>query len=136
MLPSWHRLDKARKEFNAGEHNSRKRLEVAQYEFDTIKKQVKHGNKTSNALAKEHPHLPVVQATEQSGDSVVNAIHDLQSALEESIRVNTAQLIEHSTAQYQQSQNILMVAICELRETRIVSYSVGLRWRFLTNLIF
>ena len=91
-------MDKARKEFNAGAHNSRKRLEVAQYKFDTIKKQVKHGDKTSKALAKEHPHLPVVQATEQSSDSVVNAIHDLQSSIKESIRINTARLIEYSTA--------------------------------------
>jgi hypothetical protein len=110
-------LDKARNEFNAGKHNSRKRLEVAQYEFDTIKKQVKHGDKTSKALAKEHPHLPVVQATEQSGDSVVNAIHDLQTAMEEAMRVNTERLIEHSAAQHQQSLSCLMAAICEFRES-------------------
>jgi hypothetical protein len=120
-------LDKARDEFNAGKHNSRKRLEVAQYEFDTIKKQEKHWDKASKTLAKQHPHLPVVKATEQSGDSVVNAIHDLQATMEEAMRVNTDRLIEHSAAQHQQSLTCLMAAICELRETRIVSSSAELR---------
>jgi hypothetical protein len=123
-------LDQARNEFNAGAHNSRKRLEVAQYEFDTFKKQSKHEDKASKTLAKQHPHLPVVQATEQSGDSVVNAIHDLQTSMEEVMRVNTDRLIAHSAAQHQQSLTCLMAAICELRETRIVSSSVEFHQRF------
>jgi hypothetical protein len=127
LLPSWYRLDKARKEFNAGEHNSRMRLEVAQYEFDTLKKQAKHEDKASKTLAKQHPHLPVVLATEQTGDSVVGAIHDLQSAMEEAMRVNTDRILEQSVANHEQFMTLLMAGMLELRESRIVSVSVGFR---------
>jgi hypothetical protein len=91
-------LDKAQDKFNASKHNSRKRLEVVQYEFNTIKKQEKQWDKASKTLAKQHPYLPVVKATEQSGDSVVNAIYDLQATIEEAIHVNTDRLIAYSAA--------------------------------------
>jgi hypothetical protein len=122
-------LDKERKEFIAGKHNSRKRLEVAQYEFDTIKKQEKHWDKASKTLAKQHPHLPVVKATEQSGDSVVNAIHDLQATMEEAMRVNTDRLIAHSESMHIQASTCMLLVACELRESRIVSSSAELSWR-------
>jgi predicted RNase H-like nuclease (RuvC/YqgF family) len=127
LLPSWHRLDKARNEYNTGEHNSRKHLEVAQYEIDALKKQAKHEDKASKTLAKQHPHLPVVKATEQSGNSVVDAIRDLQSAMVEAMRVNTDRRIEHSTTLHQQSLAYLMAGVYESRELLIVSVSVGFR---------
>jgi hypothetical protein len=123
-------LDQARQEFNAGQHNSRKRLEVAQYQLDLAKKQVKHEDKASKSLVKDHPHLPVIKATEKSSNAVVDAIDELQIGTILTIRENTDRILQQQASLHVEFMELMRVSIHETRELRIVSYSLDFRWRF------
>ena len=68
------KLIKVRDEYLAGKHNSKNRLQAAQWAFNLAKRALKHMTKVVDKLAKDHPHKPVVNAINASTTSLSSSV--------------------------------------------------------------
>jgi hypothetical protein len=96
--------------YRDGLFNSKRRLQAAQWQFDLKRKTLNHEIKVFNANAAKHPHAPVVNAVEQTGNKSASSALLLRDDLINRLNDSDEMAKANATA-----------IIAELREMRRVS---------------
>lgn len=110
-------LDAVREAYNMGLHNSKRRLQAAQWDFDLAKRALNHTVKISNAKADKHPHAPVVAAITAIGAQISSTLMMLRDDINDQLQQGIVHQNEAITA-----------LIGEVRELRRVSAFLDIAW--------
>ena len=70
LYTEFDKLIVVRDKYLASKHNSKNRLQAAQWAFDLAKRALKHTTKVTDKLAKDYPHKPIVDALNASTASL------------------------------------------------------------------
>jgi len=108
-----------RKDYLAGQHNSKERLRAAQWAFDLARRTLKHETKVTDKLAKDHPHKPIVDALNASTASMSSTLFMVRDDIVQELH----QIIGQQHDLIDTQQNMASAIVNELKELCKVSSS-------------